>query len=196
MTTSALRLCLKHVCSLTGSKVPEMSRHMQLFAVSKGERSRSYWVSTLPYTIDVLVNLIHRKFANASAPAEKKEKPQPIMDGTTKVDDTKAKRAPRQKPRLTGPLPTLKWTKLRTNLSVDDAENRMHIREFVLRFFSKALPKAHLEELEHINGNGRNRYDEDEIVPWISDACLKSIVLAFLSVLAEEETNETIKKVR
>ncbi|KAJ7725870.1 hypothetical protein DFH07DRAFT_931382 [Mycena maculata] len=133
------------------------------------------------------------KFANATnAPVQKKDKTP--ADGANKSDEPKAKRAPRQKTKLTGPLPTLKWTKLRTGLSVEDAEARFHIREFVLRFFSKALPKAHLEELEHINGNGRTRYDEDEFVPWVSEACLKSIILAFLSVLVEEETNETIKK--
>ncbi|KAJ6586874.1 hypothetical protein DFH09DRAFT_1307976 [Mycena vulgaris] len=132
------------------------------------------------------------KFANTkNAPAEKSAPP---AEGTAKSNEPKAKRAARQKSKPTGPLPTLKWTKLRTGLSVEDAEARFHIREFVLRFFSKALPKAHLDELEHIGGNGRNRYDEDEIVPWISEACLKSVILAFLSVLVEEETNETIKK--
>ncbi|KAF8210181.1 hypothetical protein K438DRAFT_1809131 [Mycena galopus ATCC 62051] len=104
------------------------------------------------------------------------------------------KRVARSKPKLHGPLPTLKWTKLRSNLSVNDAEARFHIREFVLRFFAKALPKAHLDELEQISGNGRGRYDEDEIIPWVGEACLKSILLAFLNVLAEEETNDTIKK--
>ncbi|KAJ7783082.1 hypothetical protein B0H16DRAFT_1495253 [Mycena metata] len=134
------------------------------------------------------------KFTNSTnAPAEKQ--PKPVIDGAAKTDEAKAKRAPRQKAKAyVGPLPTLKWTKLRTNLSVEDAEARFHIREFVLRFFSKALPKAHLDELEHIGGNGRNRYDEEEIVPWVSEACLKSILLAFLGVLAEEETNDTIKK--
>ncbi|KAJ7497247.1 hypothetical protein FB451DRAFT_1120578 [Mycena latifolia] len=132
------------------------------------------------------------KFANTTrAPGEASA---PSADGTTKSDEAKAKRAARQKSKLTGPLPTLKWTKIHTNLSVEDAEARFHIREFVLRFFSKALSKSHLEELEHISGNGRSRYDEDEIVPWISEACLKSVILAFLSVLVEEETNETIKK--
>ncbi|KAJ7901779.1 hypothetical protein B0H14DRAFT_2668402 [Mycena olivaceomarginata] len=133
------------------------------------------------------------KFANSTnAPAEKK--PKPPADGVAKPDDAKAKRAPRPKPKLNGPLPILKWTKLRSNISVDDAEARFHIREFVLRFFGKALPKAHLDELEHIGGNGRSRYDEDEMIPWVGEACLKSIILAFLGVLAEEETNATIKK--
>ncbi|KAJ6475319.1 hypothetical protein C8R47DRAFT_1143038 [Mycena vitilis] len=116
------------------------------------------------------------------------------VDVIPKLDEAKAKRAPRQKAKLSGPLPTLKWTKLPTNLCVDEAEARFHIREFVLRFFHKALPKAHLEELEVVGGNGRNRHDQEEIVPWVSEACLKSIILAFLNVLVEEETNATIKK--
>ncbi|KAF7361936.1 zf-4CXXC-R1 domain-containing protein [Mycena venus] len=133
------------------------------------------------------------KFANSTnAPADKK--PKPPADGVAKADEAKAKRTARPKAKLNGPLPTLKWTKLHSNLTVEDAEARFHIREFVLRFFSKALPKAHLDELEQINGNGRNRYDDDEIIPWVSEACLKSILLAFLAVLAEEETNDTIKK--
>ncbi|KAK7057235.1 zf-4CXXC-R1 domain-containing protein [Favolaschia claudopus] len=116
------------------------------------------------------------------------------MEGIIKLNDSKGKRAPRLKQKPTGPLPTLKWTKLRSHLSVEDAEARLHIREFVLRFFAKALPKVHLDELEQINGNGRSRYDEEDIIPWVSEGCLKSIILAFLSVLAEEETNDTIKK--
>ncbi|KAJ7188324.1 hypothetical protein C8R46DRAFT_17418 [Mycena filopes] len=134
------------------------------------------------------------KFANSTnAPTEKQ--PKSAADDGAKADEPRAKRAPRQKAKVyVGPLPTLKWAKLRTNLSVEDAEARFHIREFVLRFFSKALPKAHCDELEHIGGNGRNRYDEDEIIPWVSEACLKSILLAFMGVLAEEETNGTIKK--
>ncbi|KAJ7132798.1 hypothetical protein C8R43DRAFT_649398 [Mycena crocata] len=135
------------------------------------------------------------KFANtAGAPAQKKDKLKPLIEVNAKSDEAKAKRAARQKYKPTGPLPTLKWTKLRSDLSVKDAEGRFHIREFVLRFFSKAVPKTHLEELEHINGNGRTRYDDDEIIPWVSEACLKSVILAFLAVLAEEEANETIKK--
>ncbi|KAJ7084339.1 hypothetical protein B0H15DRAFT_783868 [Mycena belliarum] len=115
-------------------------------------------------------------------------------DAAAKSAEVKAKRAARQKSKPAGPLPTLKWTKLRTALSMEDAEARIHIREFVLRFFPKALPKAHLDELELVNGNGRSRYDEDEIVPWISEPCLKSVIQAFLSVLVEEETNEMIKR--
>ncbi|KAJ7647378.1 hypothetical protein FB45DRAFT_197648 [Roridomyces roridus] len=125
-----------------------------------------------------------QKVANV-APAEQ-------VASTSKEKPKRAPRPPKAKP--TGALPTLKWTKLRTNLPVEDAEARFHIREFVLRFFAKALPKAHLDELEQISGNGRNRYDEDELVPWVSEACLKSVILAFLGVLAQEEANDKIKK--
>ncbi|CAK5281513.1 unnamed protein product [Mycena citricolor] len=93
-----------------------------------------------------------------------------------------------------GAVPTLKWTKLRMELSVEEAESRMHIREFVLRFFSKSMTKSHLEELDCIGGNGRARYEDGELVPWISEPCLKSVLIAFLSVLHEEETNAAIKR--
>ncbi|KAJ7072371.1 hypothetical protein C8F01DRAFT_1243423 [Mycena amicta] len=115
-------------------------------------------------------------------------------DGPSKLPQVKAKRAPRAKPVATRILPALQWTKLPTGLSVEDAEARFHIREFVLRFFSPSIPKAHLEELDQIGGNGRSRYEDDEIVPWISEPCLKSIILAFLGVLIDEESNGTIKK--
>ncbi|KAF7321275.1 zf-4CXXC-R1 domain-containing protein [Mycena kentingensis (nom. inval.)] len=112
--------------------------------------------------------------------------------------DAKPKRAPKtiNKPVATRVLPTLSWTKLRTGLTLQDAESRMHIREFVLRFFSADISKAHLEELEQIGGKGRaSRFEEDEFVPWISEQCLKSVLLAFLGVLIEEETKYSIKKV-
>ncbi|KAJ6609867.1 hypothetical protein B0H10DRAFT_1812616 [Mycena sp. CBHHK59/15] len=134
------------------------------------------------------------KFPNPKGTIEKKEKTKPLAEASTKSNDSKPKRGARQKSKLDEPLPTLNWTKLRTNLSVEDAEARFHIREFVLRFFSKAIPKAHLDELEQINRSGRNRHDEEDITSWVSEACLKSILLAFLGVLSEEETNEDIKK--
>ncbi|KAF7315395.1 zf-4CXXC-R1 domain-containing protein [Mycena indigotica] len=99
-----------------------------------------------------------------------------------------------KKPVAARHLPALQWNKLRTGLSVEDAEARLHIREFVLRFFSASIPKAHLEELEQIGGHGRSRFEDDDFVPWISEPCLKSVILAFLAILIEEETNGTIKK--
>jgi hypothetical protein len=168
-----------------------------MYATAHDVERRRAWIllGEHPFIANVVAaDFAFSKFANTTrVPAEKSA---PVADDATKSEEAKAKRAAKQKAKLNGPLPTLKWTKLRTNLSVEDAEARMHIREFVVRFFSKALPKAHLEEMECVSGNGRNRYEEDEIVPWVSEACLKSVILAFLSVLAEEETNAAIKKVR
>ncbi|KAF7298229.1 zf-4CXXC-R1 domain-containing protein [Mycena chlorophos] len=108
--------------------------------------------------------------------------------------DARPKRVARAKPVATRVLPALQWTKLHTSLSVEDAEARLHIREFVVRFFGGSIPKAHLEELEQIGGNGNSRFEDDEVVPWISEPCLKSVLLAFLGVLIEEESNGTIRK--
>jgi hypothetical protein len=93
-------------------------------------------------------------------------------------------------------LPILKWNELRTNLSLSEAEARIQIREFALRFapvMGTVIAKTHLEELEDIGGRGRDSGDEDEITPWVSEACVKSIVLGLLGLLANDEEGDLEK---
>ncbi|KAJ8587446.1 hypothetical protein M405DRAFT_934681 [Rhizopogon salebrosus TDB-379] len=83
------------------------------------------------------------------------------------------------------PLPKALWTPIRTHLSLHGAEARIHIREFALRFLP--LSRAHLDELEIISRSHRG-YDEDEdedgdLEPWVSEGCLKSLLIALLGML-------------
>lgn len=95
------------------------------------------------------------------------------------------------------PLPTLKWSRLRVNLTLGEAEARFQIREFVLRFapvMDPVIAKTHLEELEDIGGRGRACDEDEEMVSWVSEACVKSIVVGLLGLLANDEDGD-LKKV-
>ncbi|KAJ3811480.1 hypothetical protein F5876DRAFT_64749 [Lentinula aff. lateritia] len=87
--------------------------------------------------------------------------------------------------------PNVTWSPLSTQLKVKDAEDRIFIREFVLRFSGMpgmALTKTQLEELEFIAGT-HNLSDDDEnvYVDWVSETCIKSLVISLIGVLAAEE---------
>jgi len=113
------------------------------------------------------------------------------------VDVPPKVRAPRKKQPKVKPMPTVSWTRLRVNIPVSEVEARMHIREFVLRFFSSetSISRAHLEELGEIAGKGRGRDDDEDMVGWVSDGCVKSVILRLLDILAEQEVNAGIQKV-
>ncbi|KAF9241536.1 hypothetical protein BU15DRAFT_44816 [Melanogaster broomeanus] len=86
------------------------------------------------------------------------------------------------------PLPKPKpiWTSVDTALSLSEAEERINIREFSLRFSSvMELSRTHLDELEELRpSRTRNIEDEDDgLVPWVSEACAKSLILGLLSLL-------------
>lgn len=82
-------------------------------------------------------------------------------------------------------VPKPVWTDLGTSLSLDEAEQRIHIRGFILRFSSIIeMSRAHLDELEEIRSY---RIAEEELSPWISESCLKSLVLSLLGLLDEGE---------
>ncbi|KIK90793.1 hypothetical protein PAXRUDRAFT_151092 [Paxillus rubicundulus Ve08.2h10] len=84
------------------------------------------------------------------------------------------------------PVPKPVWTIVNTPLSLIEAEERISIREFTLRFSSiMELSRTHLDELEELRpSQNRNVDDEDEdLVPWVSEACVKSLILSLLSLL-------------
>ncbi|KAG7446349.1 uncharacterized protein BT62DRAFT_931799 [Guyanagaster necrorhizus] len=92
--------------------------------------------------------------------------------------------------------PSLAWTSIKSNLSAVDAEARIFIREFVLRFAQSTgsgISKAHLEEMAHIGGSGCASED-DELVEWISEPAVKSILLWLLGLLSSEECDGAIVK--
>ncbi|KAI0085177.1 hypothetical protein BDY19DRAFT_967488 [Irpex rosettiformis] len=91
------------------------------------------------------------------------------------------------------PLPKPIWTRVATDLTLDEAESRIHIREFVVRFASVLqIPLGHLEELDEISGDNLgetlewdgHHTDCIEIVSWVSELCAKEIIQGLLDVLA------------
>ncbi|KAL4073950.1 hypothetical protein J3A83DRAFT_2646412 [Scleroderma citrinum] len=87
------------------------------------------------------------------------------------------------------PLPT--WTELDVPLSLAEAEERILIREFALRFSSIIdISQTHLDELEEIKSSRGNA--EDELVPWVSEACAKSLILGLLRLLDVEGEDKKI----
>ncbi|KAK7035496.1 hypothetical protein VNI00_011789 [Paramarasmius palmivorus] len=77
-------------------------------------------------------------------------------------------------------LPVVEWT--------NDAEARMQIREFVLRFdqtVGKSIVRSDIEELERIGEVAEN--DEEAPSAWVSEACVKAVILGLLGTLADEE---------
>ncbi|KAK0485730.1 hypothetical protein IW261DRAFT_744165 [Armillaria novae-zelandiae] len=107
---------------------------------------------------------------------------------STKINTTTIKKT---KKRV---MPNVTWTSLKSNLSAADAEARIFIREFVLRFaqiVGSAISKAHLEEMALIGGKGR---DDDALVEWVSEPAVKSILLWLLGLLSSEERDGSIEK--
>ncbi|EIN11663.1 hypothetical protein PUNSTDRAFT_42853 [Punctularia strigosozonata HHB-11173 SS5] len=123
------------------------------------------------------------------------------------------KKRQRAKPKKTAPIPNPTWTRIPTPLNLDEAEARMHIREFMLRFAEvmgsgkrDTISKALLEELEVIDTDGHIREDDDnpqlpESVGWVSEACIKAMLIGLLSLIAEDhnikdKAAEAIKEIR
>ena len=78
------------------------------------------------------------------------------------------------------------------DLSLSEAEARFQIHEFVLWLApvkGTVITKTHLEELEYICGKGMGYDNDDEISPWVSEACIKLIVLALLGLLANDKAH-------
>ncbi|RXW22998.1 hypothetical protein EST38_g2871 [Candolleomyces aberdarensis] len=123
------------------------------------------------------------KKAPESAPVKKEKQ---TKDKTASAQPKK--RARKSKPKI---LPPVKWTRIAPVLSQSEVEERMNIREFVLRFNDLSdcgLSKPHLEELEQINGkyNGQEGHDPTS---WVSDACAKSVILMLLGILSTDESS-------
>ncbi|KAJ7593947.1 hypothetical protein C8J56DRAFT_820218 [Mycena floridula] len=94
-------------------------------------------------------------------------------------------------------LPIVHWTRLRTSLTPDEVQDRMQIREFALRFTPVLnISKVHHEELSRITGNGKSDIDEDELTSWVSETCVKSLILGLLNVITEDEENDVSKELK
>lgn len=87
------------------------------------------------------------------------------------------------------PLPKVKWTPLHLSLDQEEVDQRILIREFVLRFgdfLEPVIAKSHIEELEHIGGRVRKQSDDSDGATWVSDMCIKALVISILGVLAKD----------
>lgn len=106
------------------------------------------------------------------------------------VPKVKAKAPP--KPKL---LAKPVWTSVGTALSLTEAEERINIREFALRFSSVLdLSRTHLDELDEIRlSRTRNLEDEDDdLIPWVSEACVKSLLLGLLNMIDAKGDREKV----
>lgn len=91
-------------------------------------------------------------------------------------------------------MPVLEWAKIPVIFDLKEAEARFAIREFITRFASIMEPpiaQVHLMELEDIGGDHE---DGEEMAGWISEACIRSIILGVLGLLAKE-ADEGLRKV-
>lgn len=102
------------------------------------------------------------------------------------------------------------WTKLYNvprEITREHIEERMFIREFILRFSSlmSKETKAHLDELGEIIGDGSvdwvaNEDDQNQdapdipLVSWVSEKCIRSVVFGLLGIYADEAAGP-LKKV-
>lgn len=113
--------------------------------------------------------------------AEQQSKPKvmgPIIHSVSS-----AKSSPR-KSRQT--IPVLKWTQIPVTLDLKEAEARFGIRGFMMRFaciMEPTIAKVHLMELEEIIG--KRPEDEDEMTGWVSEACVRAIILGVLGLLCK-----------
>jgi hypothetical protein len=71
-------------------------------------------------------------------------------------------------------------------------EERIFVREFALRFGHVMVPiisKSSLEELEFIAGKTK----DNEMLAWVSEPCLKGLVLGLLGLLEKDHESEVAK---
>ncbi|KAF8444543.1 zinc-finger domain of monoamine-oxidase A repressor R1-domain-containing protein [Boletus edulis BED1] len=120
----------------------------------------------------------------------------PVKGGARQATQPKAKPAPKakvkapSKPKL---LAKPVWTSVGTALSRTEAEERVNIREFALRFSPVLdLSRSHLDELDEIKlSRTRNLEDDDEdLIPWVSEACVKSLLLGLLNMIDAKGNRE------
>ncbi|KAF8829022.1 hypothetical protein HHX47_DHR3000885 [Lentinula edodes] len=121
------------------------------------------------------------KFPQANVP------PEPALATVNDLGSAAASKGKAHKVKL---APNVTWSPLPTQLKVNDAEDRIFIREFILRFSGipgMALTRNQLEELEFIAGTHDLSDDENDYVDWVSETCVKSLVISLIGVLAAEE---------
>jgi len=95
-----------------------------------------------------------------------------------------------QKPPKKRELPILKWRRVPINLTLEEAYERIFIREFLFRFgdvLDPPVAKGNLEELELLGGRLRKYDDDDDLTSsWATDSCLKAFLVGLLGLLARD----------
>ncbi|TFK68703.1 hypothetical protein BDN72DRAFT_878887 [Pluteus cervinus] len=87
--------------------------------------------------------------------------------------------------------PVLRWSNLSGSLSRHTVEDRIHIREFVVRFrilMSKGLSNSQVREFEKIADYSTNHADDD-IPRWVSEGCVKSLVVCLLDLISTDDVH-------
>ena len=93
------------------------------------------------------------------------------------------------------PIPKPLWSLVSTPLTFDGAVERMHIREFLLRFAHLTdIARSHLEELEELAASDPyleaaeddEESDAPQLVGWISEAALRAILIGVLNLLSND----------
>jgi hypothetical protein len=101
------------------------------------------------------------------------------------------KKGRRGRPRITSKVdftPAI-WTPLAcASLSLEGALDRIQVREFVLRFadIMDGVGKGHVEELEFVAGVNGPRDGEGEECEWVSEACVKALLIGLLGLVKED----------
>ncbi|KAF8160676.1 hypothetical protein B0H34DRAFT_653698 [Crassisporium funariophilum] len=95
-------------------------------------------------------------------------------------------------------LPILKWIPVPVKVSQVEAEERIFIREFMLRFgalMEPSISKSALEELELVGGK-QHRNEDEGMTAWVSEVCVKSLVLGLLGLLAKDHDTQVARIIR
>ncbi|EAU91718.2 hypothetical protein CC1G_04486 [Coprinopsis cinerea okayama7 len=138
---------------------------------------------------------VRKSLPNESA-SSKKAKAKPTKpDATAPVDKKKARPKAQRKIKTLAPV---KWTRVATALDQSELEERLYIREFLLRFnhlSEAAIPKAHLDELDQLNGNGKSIHGVEELdeIAWVGDNCVKAIFIGLLGLFARADDVTTVR---
>jgi len=89
------------------------------------------------------------------------------------------------------------WKRLHMPLDLCAIEDRIYIREFMLRFGKVMVPaisRNHLRELELFGGSLRGRDDLEDMPSWVGESCVKSMILGLLGFLVTECHNTEVVK--
>lgn len=162
---------------------------MQLSALSQIQRARTYWVRLTRNLNEVVCLCFSLKLVYCSVLALKPKEKKVTKPVSTNVTKPKQARPPK-----VHALPRVTWIPLETDLHVPLVEDRIFIREFVLRFGDVLTPpiaKARIEEFEEVDGGSYTHYTDDpEFVPWVGADAVKALVLGTLGVIAGEENSD------